>query len=408
LAPALQATRADVLPALKESGNTVSGANSGIQNSFLALQIAFTMILLTGGGLFGRSVMKAWTIDAGFRTEGLLTASFSPPPSGTESLTRFRRAQTDLTERLRATAGVKSVTLTTNPPFDNLHVKVQVEADQIQVTADRQGVDRDFFQTTGIPLLSGREFDSRDVESAPKVAIVNQALASRLWPGADPTGRTILVQKSAMRVVGVARNSKYGSVWEDPLPSLYVACSQLTGAPGYLIARTGGNPKDNAAALTRAWSDILPRSPLYDFSTANDLRNVALAPQRMAVWVFGSFGLVAIILASVGLYSSVSCAVARRTREIGIRMAMGAKPATVVTQLMVRSMTVAAAGLAAGTAISALLAPSVAGYVRGVPVYDRATFAFVIALVGMVALLASAIPARRAARIDPQAALRSE
>jgi predicted permease len=409
LAPALQATRTDVLSAMKESGNTLSGGgNNGLRNSLLVLQVALTMILLTGGGLFARSVMRAWSIDLGFRTEGSLTAAFSPPPLGTEAVARFRRAQEELIARLQKATGVHGVTLASSPPLDGLRMKTQVEADQVSITADRRDIGPDFFRTMGIPLLWGREFDIRDGQAAPKVVIVNEALAARLWQGANAIGRSVRVQKSTMQVVGVARNSKYGSVWEEPQPSLYVASSQATAPASYLIMRTSGKTGDAAATATREWNAMLPHLPLYNFRSADELRKVALAPQRMALWVFGAFGLVAIALASVGLYSSVSYAVARRTREIGIRLAVGAGPGTVVWQLIYQALVVAGAGLAVGTAISGLLARFVAAEVKGVSVYDGATFGFVIALLGVVALLAAAIPARRAARIDPQVALRSE
>ena len=254
----------------------------------------------------------------------------------------------------------------------------------------------------------GREFDIRDGEAAAKVVIVNEALAARLWRGANAIGRSVRVQKLTMQVVGVARNSRYGSVWEEPQPSLYVASSQATAPASYLIMRTSGKTGDAAATAARDWNGMLPHLPLYNFRSADELRNVALAPQRMALWVFGAFGLVAIVLASVGLYSSVSYAVARRTREIGIRLAVGVEPGTVVWQLISQAMVVAGAGLAVGTAISGLLARFVAAEVKGVSVYDGATFGFAIALLAVVALLAAAIPARRAARIDPQVALRSE
>jgi predicted permease len=413
LAPALQATRTDVLSAIKESGNTVAdGGGNGLRNSLLVLQIAFTTILLAGGGLFGRSVMRAWSVELGYRTDGMLTAAFSPPPTGADSAARFRRAQETLRERLQAATGVEGVTVASNPPLDGLHLRTQVEADGVSLAADRRDVGVDFFRTMGIPLLGGREFDARDGEAAPKVVIVNETLAARLWQGADPVGRSIQVQKSTMQVVGVARNAKYGSVWEEPQPSLYLASAQVTAPSSYLILRTrskmGGKAGDLAATAAREWNGLLPRLPLYNFRTADELRDVALAPQRMAVWVFGAFGLVAIALASVGLYSSVSYAVARRTREIGIRLAIGAAPAAVVRQLIVQSMMVTGTGLAAGSAIAALLARFVASQVKGVSVYDGVTFGLVAALLGTVALLAAAIPARRAARIDPQIALRSE
>jgi ABC-type antimicrobial peptide transport system permease subunit len=218
----------------------------------------------------------------------------------------------------------------------------------------------------------------------------------------------VQIQKIAMLVVGVVGDSKYASVWEDTPPSLYVALSQA-GVPGsYLILRTGGAPGSIVAAISREWSGILPNSPIYDFRTANDLLNLTLAPQRMAAWVFGAFGFIAIVLASVGIYSSVSYAVMRRTREIGIRLAIGAQPSTIIRRILFQSLQVAAGGLIAGTAIGLVLTRFIASRVKGVSVYDTATFVCVAALLGGVALFAAAIPARRAAKLDPQIALRSE
>jgi ABC-type antimicrobial peptide transport system permease subunit len=257
-------------------------------------------------------------------------------------------------------------------------------------------------------LLSGREFNARDDAAAPKAVIVNQTLAARLWPGANPLGRSIAVQKAAMQVVGVVRDSRYGSVWEDPHSDLYVADSQAGSPASYVIVRTRANPAGFASTVAKEWNGNLPRSPLAGFRTADELLSAALAPQRLAAGVFGAFGLMAIVLAAVGIYSVMAYGVARRTREIGIRMAMGAKPALVVWQILGKSVAVAGAGVAAGISISALLARFVAPQVKGVSVYDGATFASVAALVGVVAFLAAAIPARRAARIDPQMALRAE
>jgi predicted permease len=409
LAPALQTTRMAVLPALKESGNAVSGGGGDwLRNSLLVVQVAFSMILLIGGGLFGRSVMRAWSVDLGFHAEGLLTAGFSIPPPGSAAAERLRSAQRAFVERLRALPGVESVALASDPPQNRLHSRIRIETNDAAIMADWHVAGSGFFHTVGMALLSGREFNARDDAAAPKVAVVNATLAARLWPGANPLGRSIAVQKTALQVVGVVRDSRYGSVWDEPHFDLYVADSQPGAPADFVILRTSGHSGTVAAAIGKEWNGILPRSPLPDFRTADELLRVALAPQRLAAAVFGAFGLMAIVLASVGIYSVMAYAVARRTREIGIRMAIGAKPAVVVRQILGKSMAVAGAGVAAGISIGALLAPFVATQVKGVSVYDGATFASVAALVGMVAFFAAAIPARRAARIDPQVALRAE
>ena len=274
------------------------------------------MILLVGGGLFGRSVMRAWSVDLGFRTEGLLTAAFSAPP-GSASAERLRSAQQVLIQRLQALPGVESAALASDPPQNQLHSRTGIETNDAAISADRHTAGSGFFHTVGIRLLSGREFNARDGAAAPKVAIVNQTLAARLWPGTNPIGRSIAVQKAAMQVVGVVRDSKYSSVWEESHFDLYVADSQAGVPATCLMVRTRGNPAGFASTVAKEWNGILPSSPLSDFRTADELLNAALAPQRLAAAVFGAFGLMAIVLASVGIYSVMAYGVARRTRESG-------------------------------------------------------------------------------------------
>jgi predicted permease len=189
LAPAVAATRTDVLPALKESGNTVSGSgHDWLRNALIVLQIGFSMILLVGGGLFERSVTSAWSVDFGFRPEGLLTAEFSPPPPGAVAVERLRRAQQEVLERLRMTPGVESVSLASGQPFSQFSFRTELRANGAIITVDRYTVSADFFHTIGLGLMSGREFNGRDNRTTPEVAIVNQTLAARLWPGRIRSG----------------------------------------------------------------------------------------------------------------------------------------------------------------------------------------------------------------------------
>jgi predicted permease len=411
LVPALQSTRANVLPALKDAGNGYSGAgHNSLRNVLLVLQIAFTTILLTGGGLFLRSVLSAWSTDLGFHPEGIATATFPIPAPGAEAAARMRRSEAEFVERLRAMPGVQSAAMALQTPLSTGIVRSVIETGGSPATrtVDRQEAGPGYFQTIGTPLLSGREFSVRDDEAAPKVAIVNRSLAALLWPGANPLGRTVRTMKQTFQVVGVAGDSRYGSVWEDPPPYLYTSLTQSTSIGARLIVRTTGNPADWLPVLARQWNEREPHAPLYDFRTGNDLMKTALAPQRMAAWVFGAFGVIAIVLAAVGLYSSVSYAAARRTREMGIRLAIGATPATLIRQILGGFMSVAASGILVGALSAALLARWIAPQVKGMSVYDATTFVLVAALLGAISLCATAIPARRASRIDPQAALRSD
>ncbi|HEY6989649.1 MAG TPA: ABC transporter permease [Bryobacteraceae bacterium] len=409
LMPAFETTRPDVLPALKESGRTLSGGGRHhLRNLLMAVQVAFSMILLVGAGLFGLSVMRGWSMDPGFRLGGLWTVGFSIPPPESASTERLRRSQYDLARRLRKLPVVESVTLGSDLPMAPFYFVTQIHTPNVVLSADQQTVGLEFFHTMGIALLRGRDFDAHDNSTAPKVAIVNEKLAGRLWSGRNPLGQILTAEDTAMRVVGVVRDVKYGSVWEEPKPFLYVADAQSNRAASYLILRLKGHAAAFASIVTREWSRLMPRSPLADFQSGDELLDVALAPQRVATGVFGAFALMSVVLVSVGLYSVMAYAVARRTREIGIRLALGAKPAIVVRQVLGNVLAVAAVGVAVGAGVSVLLGGFVASQIKGVSVHDAAMFALSAALLGVVAFCAGVIPARRMVRIDPQQALRSE
>jgi predicted permease len=409
LVPAFETTRPDVLPALKESGGTVSGGSQHyLRNLLMAVQVAFSMILLVGAGLFGRSVMRAWSVDPGFRLGGLLTAGFGLPPPGSPSTEQLRRSQYDLVRRVRELPGVESVTLGSTLPMDHLHFVTQIHAPGVMLTADQQTVGLEFIRTMGIALLSGRDFNAHDNAAAPKVAIVNERLAARLWPGKNPVGQILTAQDTTMQVIGVIRDVKFGSVWEEPQPSLYVADAQSNRAASYLIFRVKDHAGGFASTVAKEWNRLMPRAPISDFQSGDELLDVALAPERVAAGVFGAFGLMSVVLVSVGLYSVMAYAVARRTREIGIRLALGGKPAVVVRQVLGSVLAVTVIGVAVGACISVLLGGVVASQIKGVSVHDAAMFALSASLLGVVAFCAAVIPVRRTLRIDPQQALRSE
>jgi predicted permease len=374
----------------------------------MAVQVAFSMILLVGAGLFGRSLIRAWSVDPGFQLSALWTAGFSPPPPGSASTERLRRCQYDLVRRLQVLPVVESATLGSTLPMDSLHSVIQINAHEAVLSADEQTVGLKFFHTTGIALLRGRDFDARDNSSAPKVAIVSEKLAERLWPEKNALRQFLTAQDAIMQVVGVVRDVKYGSIWEEPQPCLYVPDAQSNRAASYLILRVRGQPAEMASLVTKEWRRLMPGSVLDDFQSGDELLDVALAPQRVATGVFGAFGLMSVVLVSVGLYSVMAYAVARRAREIGIRLALGAKPAVVVRQVLGNVLETAAVGIAVGAGISALMGRVVASQIKGVSVHDVPMFASSTALLGLVAFCAAVIPARRTVRIDPQQALRSE
>jgi len=414
LVPAFQATRAEVWPALKDSGNgSPAHGRDWLRRGLVVVQVTFSVVLLLGGGLFARSLLKAYAVDAGFREQNLLIAEFSFPSSA--SVERVRAFRRDVLGRVSALPGVQSATLTSNPLLSPVHVAYEVSDAGATAKASANGdlVGPDFLRTLGIPLIRGREFTDRDDSQAPKVALVNQTLAARLWPGGDAVGQTIALRQGPSHtlqeeIVGIARDAKYHSVWEESESHLYLPILQSGRAGSYLVVRMRGKAEELFAAMRRQWDAMAPGAPLLGVSTGRDALNRSLGPQRAAAALLAGFALLAILLAAIGLYSVVAHSVAERTREIGIRVAIGARPESVVRGIVAKALTLVAVGLLLGAAGSLAVARLVASQLKAVSPYDPATFCAVAALLAMVSLAAAWIPARRAARIDPALTLRCE
>jgi predicted permease len=414
LAPALQTARLAVLPSLKGSGNAATdGGRQWFRWVLVAIQAAFAMVLLIGGGLYGRTLWKAYSTDLGFRSDHLLTAAFSLPPPGMEAAEQTWRAQQSLLARLAATPGVVSAALSStgilSPGYP--HVRIETGSDSAQISAASEYVSRDFLKTMGIPLFAGEDFSARGDEAG-AVAIVNRTLARSLAPGADPVGKTILVetagQKSRFIIVGITGDTRYGSIWEQPEPHLYLVAGQTDVSTGFLAVRTSVPPAELAEPLRKLWSDLAPLTPLYEIQTARERVNLALTPQRVAAAILGGFALLALILTAIGLYSVVAFSVAQQKREIGIRIAIGACPRAIFASVLKKSMIPAVAGLAAGAAVSFPLMRVLAAKARDVSPYDEPTYIVVAAILAIVACAAAIAPAYRAMRVDPATALRSE
>jgi predicted permease len=411
LAPAVSSMRAAFLPALKDSAR---GARAHwFHGGLIALQAALSMVLLTGGCLYGRTLWRAYSADLGFRADHLLTGSFSTPVAGPEASARFREKERAFRQRIAAMPGVVSTSVSSAALLTGAHQRVQVDGGDGARAADREFIGADFVATTGMRLTAGREFTERDDAPAPRVAIVNDTLATALWPGANPLGRVVTMLESARKrtpvtVVGVVRTAKYGSVWEQAQPRFYLPAAQSDFAPPYFLVRTNGRPEELARAATSAWAEIAPGSPLYGLETGEERVDASLMPERVAAGILGGFGALALALTAVGLYSVVAFAVAQQRREIGIRMAVGASPGAVTAGMLRRSMTWVVAGIGAGSIGSVAAVRVLATNARGVSPYDPATYLAVI--VGLMGIGGAAAigPARRAARVDPASVLRGD
>ena len=414
LAPAIQTAGLAIMPSLKDSGNaSAGGRHQWFRSGLVALQAAFAMILLVGGGLYGRALWTAYSTDLGFQSNRLLTAEFSVPPSG-KTEEQIRNDQRSLLDHLSSAPGIVSATWSSMGIFTpgRFRASIQAEVGRPPVAATCEFVGRDYFRTLGIPLIEGHDYTARDEETGTR-AIVNRTLARALWAGAGPVGRTILMEapgraNAPFIVAGVAGDTKDGSVWEQPEPHLYLPASQSQVSAGFLAVRTSVPPAELAQPLRKLWGELEPLAPLDDIQTGEERVNLALTPQRVAAAILGGFSLLALLLTAVGLYSVVAFSVAQQKREMGIRIAIGASPGSIFAAVLRKSMIPAVAGLAAGMAASVPLMHVVAAKARNVSPYDEPTYLAVALILAAVACVAAMVPARRAMRVDPASALRSE
>jgi predicted permease len=414
LAPALQATRPGLTAALKDEGGLGGYRRSRLRGALVVAQIAISALLLIGSGLFLRSLMNAGAIDPGFNAKSLLlvTVTLGDRPAAQGGALYLR-----VLERLRGLPGVRGASTVNQPGlnFDGARRGVNVEG-----YARRRGEDMEvafnvvgpgYFQTMQTPLVGGRDFTERDVRGAPGVVIVNETFARRYFPGQGALGRRLSVtgeHGEYLEVVGVARDAKYWSLGEEPRPFFSLPLLQHYQDGATLLVRTEGDPRPLAETARRELL-ALDRSLLVtETTTMTEHLGAALLPLRVASVASAVFGLLALLLASVGVYGVVAFFVGQRTREIGVRIALGAGRGDILRLVLGQSLTVVLAGIALGLAGAFALSRLLASFLFGVSATDLATFVGVAALLGLTSLLAAWIPARRATKVDPMVALRSE
>jgi putative ABC transport system permease protein len=301
--------------------------------------------------------------------------------------------------------GIESAAIA-DPPLTSFRRTISI-AESLRVEFEYAGTG--YFRTMGIPLLPGREFNPDDRTESPRVALVNQTLARLLATNADVVGRTVkLAQGPPAEIVGVVRDSKYHSLWDPPQALLYPDTLQSSSPGATVIVRMRDRPELVIAGIRQQWDRIAPGIPLLEIDTGEDRVNRSLAPQRAAAALLAGFSLLAVVLASIGLFSAMAHSVAQRTREIGIRMAIGAQPESIVRQMLAGALGLTGLGIALGMAISLAAMRLLASQIRDVAPDDPMTFFAVTLLIIAVSTAAAWIPAWRAARIDPVRTLRWE
>jgi len=411
LTPALTLTRGALLPRLRQTVG--AGSRSRTQGFFVVTQLSLSLVLLLGAGLSLRALQKAAAIDLGFNPERLLSASYDLTLQNYSADRRevFRR---DLLTRMRSLPGVESVALTDLPPLSGTMVSTMVTAasndgGMSESRAYMSSVGANYFKTMEIPVLRGRSIEETDRRGSPDVAIVNETLARRLWPNVEPLGRTLQVDDLRVQIVGVARDAKYDEATEDPRPFLYLALAQhSTIDRETVIARSSGKSTITAAVMQDHIHGLDPALPVFNVKSFDDVLRDRADKQRGISALFAAFGVLALALASLGLYGVMSYAVTRRTHEIGVRLALGATPRQLIRLIAEDGFQLTIMGIGVGTVLAYPLARALGALIFGVQIADLATFATTCVLLIVVAMSAALLPAVRAAHLDPVAALRTE
>ncbi len=416
LAPALQASKPDLVPALKADASARGRRHRrfGLRNLLVVAQVATSLFLLIGAALFLRSLGAIQRIDPGFDVEGVVTAALSPEVQGygeEAGLALYRR----LVEGVEASPGVTAAALAESVPLGlgRSSAEVQVPGRETPEEGEEIAfnvVSPRYFEVMGVPLASGRGFDDGDRAGAPLAALVNDTMARRFWP-AGALGESFSVDGAGgpfRTVVGVVADTKYQTLGEGPTPFFFLPLEQHYEGAMTLHVATAGDPARMKPELRRRLAEIDPDLPVAAVKTLEEAVGVALLPARAGAAVLAAFGLLALFLAAIGVYGVMSFAVARRTREIGIRMAVGADRRGVLALVVREAMALVLAGLVAGGLAGLAMMRLVLGFLYGVGAADPLSFLSVAALLALVALGAAWLPARRATRVDPVRALRSE
>ncbi|MEW6306525.1 MAG: ABC transporter permease, partial [Verrucomicrobiota bacterium] len=416
LAPAWQSSKADLNEALKEGGGRVSGglAHQRLRSLFTVAQVALALMLLIGAGLLMRSFHRLQAVETGFDTEELLTVDVTMTGASYDQPAKRRIFLQQLMDNLRAVPGVQAVCAVSMIPdrgsgwpteYARTDRPMAPLAQRPQVGV--RVVTPDYLKTYGIRLLRGREFTESDATAAGRVLLVNQAFADAVYPGEDPVGKQLDCGGRA-EIIGIVANVKNTGLTGETRPEIYGTYQQWPFQSVFLTVRAASNPQSLAPVITEQVRLLNPDQPLIYFRTIQNYLDEATARPRFRSLVIGVFALVALMLASVGIYGVMAYAVAQRTNEIGIRMALGAQRTDVLHLVIRQGMQLTLIGVALGLAGSLALSRVLEAHLFAISTTDTTTFLGVALLLTFVALAACFIPALRAMRVNPMVALRNE
>ena len=414
LAPALRATRLDVSPVLKSGLGAWSGPSRWmLGKALVAGQVALSLLILIGASMFVRSLQKLNSIDVGFNRENLLLFGIDGSLSGYKD-ERLGSLYQRIQQSLRAIPGVRSATLARHGLIGDGSSTTGIEIPGYQtrpgerLVVYKNSVGPDFFETMGIPILLGRGLTDRDNQTGPKVVVINEALARQYFPNQLPVGKRITWHEKNVEIVGIARNAKYHDLRQEDPPTVYEPYLQFGGGRVVFAVRTAGDPVSIIRDVRRAVATVDRNLPLYYLRTQVQQIDSALTQERLFADLTSCFGGLALLLASIGLYGVMSYTVARRTGEIGIRIALGAAKSDIARMVLREVLVLIAAGLSIGLPVALLSTRLISKQLYGLSPSDPGSIAVALGVLALVAGLAGYLPARRAARIDPMAALRQE
>lgn len=419
LAPALQVSKPNLNDALKEGIRQSSGHSQWLRSSLVVAEVALSLVLLVGAGLFLRSFVTLFKTDPGFNPENVFTMNLILPTSKYKDGQQRVAFYDDLVQRVKAKQGVQSAGAVNFLPLggSNASNTYLVEGAPEPAPGDEdQGRYRictpDYFTTMQIPLVSGRAFNEQDKSGAPRVVIVNETLARKHWPEQNAIGKRIRFQAPLdrapwMEIVGVIKDIKH-DLTSEVTPEFYLPLAQDPRTSMVIVAKTNADPASMAASIREEVWAIDKDQPVFDVRTMQEVRSLSVSLQQFNSLMIGIFAAVALLLASIGIYGVMAFAVSQRTREIGIRMALGARKADVLKLVVANGMRLAFTGLAIGLVASWLLTRFIASLLFGVKPTDPLTFSVVSLCLLSAAFLACYLPARRATRVDPLEALRYE
>jgi macrolide transport system ATP-binding/permease protein len=415
LAPALQATSPDVASTLRNESGAVSGGRKGLVRSTLVVaQITLSCLLLITAGLFVRSLGRASGLDPGFAARNVLLATVDLFPGGYDEA-RGRAFYRELQRRIEALPGVESASLASAVPLDfggsssqSLEVAGYVPAKDEEVVIEYYAVGSGYLRSLGIPLVDGRDFTAQDDAAGARAVIINQTMAQRYWRGRPALGGTVRIGQQDHTVVGIAGNGSYQNLGETPKAHFYLPVLQRYRPQMTLQVRTAGDPAAFATALRREVRALDPDLPLTAVKTMREHLRISVFSQRLAASFLGSFGALALVLATVGLYSLIRYAVSQRTREMGVRMALGASRHDIERLVVGEGMVLALIGLGLGLALAFGITRFLGKLLLGVSATDPAIFVAITVLLAGVSVLSSYLPARAAAAVSPMMALRAE